>query len=75
MSEGTDEVETGCAGERAEIAVAGEERNPAVDTGLGDECIAEARFVALTQDLRTQFTGTLPVAGLDFDERQLGESP
>src|SRR5580700_10642240 len=66
-----DEVEAGRGGERAEIAVAGEQGNPAVDTGLGDQRIAESRLAALSEDLRAQLACLLPVAGLDLDERQL----
>jgi hypothetical protein len=45
-------IEAGGAGERPEIAVSRQKRNPAIDTTLGDQGIAEARLAALRQHFR-----------------------
>jgi hypothetical protein len=47
------EIEAGGAGKRLEIAVSRKERNPAIDATLGDQGVAEARFAALCQYLRS----------------------
>jgi hypothetical protein len=47
------EIEAGSVGEGPEIPVARKERNPAIDTALGDQGIAEARLTALCQHLRS----------------------
>ncbi len=39
-----DKVQPGCIGERAEIAVSRNKWNPAIDTTLGDQGIAQTRF-------------------------------
>lgn len=69
-----DQIETGGIGERPEITVARQKRNAAIDAGLRDQRIAEASLAALCQDLRAQLARALPIAGLDVNERQLGES-
>ena len=65
------EIEAGSVGERPEVPVSREERNPAIDTALSDQGIAEARLAALRQHLRPQLACPLPIARLDLDERQL----
>ena len=57
------EIEAGGVGERPEIPVSRKQRNSAIDTALGDQGIAEARFAALCEHLRSQFAGPLPIAG------------
>ena len=47
-----DEIEAHRVGERAKIAVAGEQRDSAVDTALGDQSIAEARLTPPFQHRR-----------------------
>src|SRR5258708_6831151 len=47
-------------GERAEVPVAREERNAAVDTALGDQRVAETRLAALCQHLGSQASCPLP---------------
>ena len=48
-----DEIEAGGFGERAEVPVSRKKRNPAINTALSDQCIAEARLTALCQYLRS----------------------
>ena len=60
-----DEMEAGGLGERTEIPVSRKQGDPAIDTALRDQCIAEARLTALGQHLRSQLTCPLPIAGLD----------
>ena len=57
-------------GERPEVPVSRKERNPAINTALGDQSIAEARFTALCQHLRPQRARPLPIARPDLDQRQ-----
>ena len=47
------EIEAGSLGKRPEIPVSRKQRNPAIDTTLGDQGIAEAGLVALRQHLRS----------------------
>jgi hypothetical protein len=47
------EIEAGSVGEGPEIPVARKQGNPAIDTALGDQGIAEARLTALCQYLRS----------------------
>jgi len=46
-----DEIEAGSVGERPEIPVSRKQRNPAINTALGDQGIAEPRLAALCQHL------------------------
>jgi hypothetical protein len=62
-------IEARSLGKCQEIAVAGEEKNAAVEAALGDQRIAQARFVALCQHLRAQNSCPLPIATFDFDQR------
>ena len=66
-------MEPGGVSERMEILISREEGNSTVDTGLSDEGIAEASFVACRQYLRPQQTGALPIARLDLNHRNLCE--
>ena len=47
------EIEAGSLGKRPKIPVSRKQRNPAIDTTLGDQGIAEAGLVALRQHLRS----------------------
>jgi len=67
-------VEAGGLGEGPEVAVAGDERDAAVDTGLRDEGVAEAGFAALRQDPGAESSCPLPMARFDVDQRQVRES-
>jgi hypothetical protein len=69
-----DKIQVCGVGERAEIPVPRKEREIMVDAALGNQGIAETRFAALCQYLRSQLTCPLPITGPDFDERQLRES-
>jgi len=42
-------MESGSVRERPEIAISCEERNPAIDTALGDQGVSEARLSVLCQ--------------------------
>jgi hypothetical protein len=48
-----EEIEAGSVGERLEIPISGEERDPAIHTALGDQGVAEARLAALCEHLRS----------------------
>jgi hypothetical protein len=67
------EIEAGSAGERPEIPVSRKERNPVINTALGNQGIAETRLAALCQHPRSQLACPLPIARTDLDERQFRE--
>jgi len=58
-----DKIEARSFGERPEVTVSREKRNASVNTALGDQRIAEARFAALCQHHRSQPSCLLPVSG------------
>ena len=62
------EVQVGGLGECVEVAVARNERNPAIDATLGDQNVAQARFQALAQNLSSQRAGSFPITGREFDQ-------
>ena len=68
---GNHKIEAFRFGERPEVPVSREQRNPAINTALGDQGIAEAGLTALCQHVRPQRAGPLPIARPDLDQRQL----
>jgi hypothetical protein len=66
-------MEAGGLCEGAEVAVSRNEGNGGVDTGLGDEGIAEAGFAAFRQDLGAESSGSLPKTRFDLEQWHIRE--
>src|ERR1700716_2296338 len=62
-------IEARSFGERSEVPVSREERNPSVDAALGNQRVAEAHLAALRQHLRSQRSCSLPIARSDLNHR------
>jgi hypothetical protein len=60
-------MKAGYFGERAEVAVAGDEGEAAVETELGDQGIGEASTAAFSENLCAECSSALPETGLDLD--------
>jgi hypothetical protein len=69
-----DQTETGCIREGPEIRSRVSTGIPRSMQALGDQRIAQTRLAAFRQHSRGQLACALPIAGFDFDHRQLGKS-
>lgn len=66
-----DNIESGGVRKCAEIPISGYEANFAIETSLGDQCVSQARAAPSGENLRSQRARSMPIAGLDLDERKL----
>jgi hypothetical protein len=66
-----DKIEARRFGERSEVPVSREQRNPSVDAALGNQRIAEACLAALRKHFRSQLSRSLPISRFDLDQRHI----
>jgi len=65
------EIEASAFGERSKIAITRQQNDPAIQTALCDQGIAQARLPSPGEHTRPELTRSLPAAMLDLDHGQL----